>query len=941
MELHVTALKGGQLPELQRCAKCCTLYHCLFCPSEMYMPRARHHVKQHLEIHRKNAVRFEDYEICKCNQPCRNTGHFHCIKCPKTIIRREGFITHLRICNPKTEEDSLSCSAPESPAQTVSKAVAKFCSPLATPQGKFESPLPKEIGASIGVLPGASGVIHKVQCPHCHLVLNRKNLARHISRNHMEESVGGISHRSHLPSQCIDSMNGIYAVAKSFEGPPVPIHVKKGALGEANEAFCEMNNCQLMQIKSYSQGAQCCHLKSVDFCSSEGPTEFLEERTLNEMVSRQWLTPEKKAECLQMQRAALGTNMPLSVQIHIGSPYNKYYVSVYESTMKKYSQFGRVIVAYNSNTNTLNCPCAKLDTCCLHKFICTWHLFQVEEQLFGRGEKEDEADEDGQLEQIEYCMKTMGEMEDGIPGGLGAITMENDREVREACTQTDIEVKGNREENREGCSGKCDISDASTQTDTKVQGHGPRLSKVNLFTLLSLWMELFPRIKSQLKNAAQTRITGLVVVQDQNVIGLHCSSAELHVGQVAVIKHGPRLKGCDLYFSRKPCSTCLKMIVNVSVNRVSYWPGDPELSLLLLGDSGKGSSTDGQAWPSSQDAVLDAIAAERLKSNSRPHICVLLQPLASTMQQFVEETSSSCDFLERIAGDNPLLDMSELFAVQRRQSLEDLTGAFFIPDKDRHRDILAKVGLETFCTEPYFSNLRQHMRDLIGVLASVTSSVPDIQQGYGFYRKDPTGPPQGLSQEIARHCIIQARLLAYRTEDPKVGVGAVIWAEGKSGRCDGTGHMYLVGCGYNAYPAGSEYAEFPQMDTTQEDRQNRKYRYIIHAEQSALIFRSAEIKEEENTMLFVTKCPCDECVPLIMGAGIKQIYTTDLDSGKDKDDISYLRFDRLQGIQKFIWQRNLQAGGCSEPTNPPLSNGCVRTCEIDTEENPCNKKPRF
>lgn len=53
-------------------------------------------------------------------------------------------------------------------------------------------------------------------------------------------------------------------------------------------------------------------------------------------------------------------------------------------------------------------------------------------------------------------------------------------------------------------------------------------------------------------------------------------------------------------------------------------------------------------------------------------------------------------------------------------------------------------------------------------------------------------------------------------------------------------------------------------------------------------------------MMFVTKCPCDECVPLIGCAGIKQVYTTDLDSNKVKHDISYLRFDKLSGVQKFI-----------------------------------------
>lgn len=53
-------------------------------------------------------------------------------------------------------------------------------------------------------------------------------------------------------------------------------------------------------------------------------------------------------------------------------------------------------------------------------------------------------------------------------------------------------------------------------------------------------------------------------------------------------------------------------------------------------------------------------------------------------------------------------------------------------------------------------------------------------------------------------------------------------------------------------------------------------------------------------MLFVTKCPCDECIPLIRGAGVAHIYTTDQDRDKDKGDISYLRFSSLKNISKFI-----------------------------------------
>jgi len=53
-------------------------------------------------------------------------------------------------------------------------------------------------------------------------------------------------------------------------------------------------------------------------------------------------------------------------------------------------------------------------------------------------------------------------------------------------------------------------------------------------------------------------------------------------------------------------------------------------------------------------------------------------------------------------------------------------------------------------------------------------------------------------------------------------------------------------------------------------------------------------------VLFVTKCPCDQCVPLIRGAGITHIYTTDRDRDKDKGDISYLRFGSLKSINRFI-----------------------------------------
>ncbi|KAM8903580.1 cytidine and dCMP deaminase domain-containing protein 1 isoform 2-T3 [Spinachia spinachia] len=474
-----------------------------------------------------------------------------------------------------------------------------------------------------------------------------------------------------------------------------------------------------------------------------------------------------------------------------------------------------------------------------------------------------------------------------------------------------------------------DTRDGGTQTDGSMQGPDPRLSKENLFTLLSLWMELFPQGQSEEDDHSEIRGTGLVVVRDGRVAGLLCSGPELHAGQAAILQHGACLADCQLYFSRRPCTSCLKMIINAGVSTISFWPGDPEVSMLRPG-SAKHSSSRGAPGCISEEAALDAVATEKLKSNSRPHICVLLQPLAPGLPQFVDETSRGSDFIERMSDDEPGLNAEELFNGERTRHLKAFSRRLLMKTPEQHRGILTHMGLENLCVEPSFSNLRHNMRQLVEVLAAAAAGVP--QQHYGFHREPHSTPEtstaesslpapyEGLSQDVARHCIIQARLLAYRTEDPKVGVGAVIWAKAPSAATTGTGHLCLVGCGYNAYPAGSHYAEYPQMDTKQEDRQRRKYRYIVHAEQNALTFRTRPVKPDEPAMLFVTKCPCDECVPLIRGAGIAHIYTSDQDRDKDKGDISYLRFGGLRSVGKFVWRRSPAV----VPASPPRrANGCT------------------
>lgn len=95
----------------------------------------------------------------------------------------------------------------------------------------------------------------------------------------------------------------------------------------------------------------------------------------------------------------------------------------------------------------------------------------------------------------------------------------------------------------------------------------------------------------------------------------------------------------------------------VGVSVISFWPGDPEVSIL------RSTSANSQSPPSdvSGEAVLDTMATEILKSNGRPHICVLLQPLVPGLAQLIFETSRDCDFMEKVISDEPGLDTDELY----------------------------------------------------------------------------------------------------------------------------------------------------------------------------------------------------------------------------------------------------------------------------------------
>lgn len=75
------------------------------------------------------------------------------------------------------------------------------------------------------------------------------------------------------------------------------------------------------------------------------------------------------------------------------------------------------------------------------------------------------------------------------------------------------------------------------------------------------------------------------------------------------------------------------------------------------------------------------------------------------------------------------------FSREQRKHLKRFARRFLVEPAQQHREVLTHLGLETFCSDPCFSNLRNNMRELVEVLAAVAAGLP--QQQYGFYRLDP------------------------------------------------------------------------------------------------------------------------------------------------------------------------------------------------------------
>lgn len=117
-----------------------------------------------------------------------------------------------------------------------------------------------------------------------------------------------------------------------------------------------------------------------------------------------------------------------------------------------------------------------------------------------------------------------------------------------------------------------------------------------------------------------------------------------------------------------------------------------------------------------------------------------------------------------------------------------------------------------------------------------------------------------------------AHLSALRSKDPNTQVGACIVDENNK----------VVSIGYNGMPRGCNDKDMPWERVG--GFKETKYAYVVHAELNAILNSPRSLN---NTILYVSLFPCNECAKAIIQSGIKEvIYESDKYDGTDGNVVS-------------------------------------------------------
>ena len=377
-----------------------------------------------------------------------------------------------------------------------------------------------------------------------------------------------------------------------------------------------------------------------------------------------------------------------------------------------------------------------------------------------------------------------------------------------------------------------------------------RITKENLFMAVALWMERFPVEREEIK--PYKKVGAELVLPSDMIYAVDCSRNGVHGVARLLMAHQDIVHDCKVFVSRKPCSFCTKLLVQSKVKRVFYLPIEPEYYSEARGKKKR-------------------FAAKKFKDETF-RVDELFKVSAIGQSVFVPRAENDV-----LVNTGKKYNISEKIAKEKKKQLMR---------KYWKTKWIRKA--QTKLPWPAFDkNMRGQVAvDFDNILGWMATILIGSQKRYKFECRNGEDQPKPFNPKendfehlLAEHLVTLATFLAERTDDPKRGVGAVVINKEKE----------IVALGWNGFPTKALYGEFPRASDDDKKVPDKKYPYVIHAEQNALLMRNT--KNIAGGTLFVTKTPCDECTPLLEMQGIKTVVLGVPNLQREKQEgINYEKF---------------------------------------------------
>ena len=389
-----------------------------------------------------------------------------------------------------------------------------------------------------------------------------------------------------------------------------------------------------------------------------------------------------------------------------------------------------------------------------------------------------------------------------------------------------------------------------------------RISKEDLYVLLALFMEDFPLETEEGEPAEQgedkkyRKVGAALVLPNDKIFAIDCTRNGVHGVARLLMEHQDVVEDSKIFVSRKPCYLCTKLLVQSKVKEIFYLPMEPEYH----GDQKLTVDELFRVSAISQKVFVPGAGLKEVVKNKQEY------DIPTEQQQDKDALLTKYwndDWFKNVKDNLPWPS----FDTEMKKQIKD--------DFDSIMAWAAKIALiagstEIACKfERYDPKQKEKTTDSKQTVKGDESETFDrnqeqeSKQAVGRDKGDETEPFDPENNETDRKqaavFVTLTRFLAERTDDPKTGVGAVIVDKNRK----------VVGLGWNGFPTKAVYGQFPRASDKNKSVPVKKYPYIIHAEQNALLMRNT--KSITGGILFVTKIPCHECTPLLEMQGIKTV----------------------------------------------------------------------